>query len=29
MAIGVHAAEDHTIFRQGVESILATHNGLV
>ena len=28
MAIGVHVAEDHTMFREGVESIMATHNGL-
>ena len=28
MAIGVHMAEDHTMFREGVESIMATHNGL-
>jgi hypothetical protein len=28
MAIGVHVAEDHTMFGEGVESIMATHNGL-
>jgi hypothetical protein len=27
MAIGVHVAEDHTIFRQGVESIVAARKG--
>jgi hypothetical protein len=28
MAIGVHVAVDHTMFREGVEPIMATHNGL-
>jgi hypothetical protein len=28
MTIGVHVAEDHTIFRQGVKSIMSTRNGL-
>jgi hypothetical protein len=28
MAIGVHLADDHTMFREGVESIMATHKGL-
>jgi hypothetical protein len=28
MAIGVHLAEDHTMFREGVESIMATPKGL-
>jgi hypothetical protein len=27
MAIGLHAAEDHTIFRQDVESNVATRKG--
>jgi hypothetical protein len=28
MAIGVHLAEDHTHFREDVESTMATHKGL-
>ena len=28
MAVRVHLADDHTMFRQGLESILASHEGI-